>query len=169
MNQTVEWSILKQEQWTLYVAKTTKGLCYVGSPGASFEELSAYVHKRFPNVELVENRQALEPYADELIRYFNGSTQGFSIPIDIKGTPFQEEIWRALQTIPYGKTMSYSEIAALINRPTAVRAVGSAIGANPLLITVPCHRVISKNGTIAGYRGGLALKQFLLDLELSGK
>ena len=162
----IEWTVLEQGQWTLYVAKTEKGLCYIGSPESSFEEFTGYFAKRYPAASLVENKEALLPYVKELTAYFNGTKQTFSLPIDVKGTPFQEEIWQALQTIPYGKTVSYSEIAELINRPSAARAVGSAIGANPLLILVPCHRVIGKNGAISGYRGGMELKRFLLDLEL---
>lgn len=164
--QVIEWTVLKHGQWELYVAKTNKGLCYIGSPGSSFDEFEVYFAKRYPEFALVENPEALAPYVQELADYFTGTKQAFSLPIDIKGTPFQEEIWRALQTIPYGKTVSYSEIAELINRPLAARAVGSAIGANPLLILVPCHRVIGKNGAISGYRGGMELKRFLLDLEL---
>ncbi|MDN7243144.1 methylated-DNA--[protein]-cysteine S-methyltransferase [Planococcus sp. N028] len=162
----IEWAVLEHGQWKLYVAKTAKGLCYIGSPGNSFEEFKTYFAKRYPNAILVESAEALAPYIQELLDYFNGINPTFSLPIDVKGTPFQEEIWQALQTIPYGKTVSYSEIAVLINRPSAVRAVGSAIGANPLLILVPCHRVIGKNGAISGYRGGMELKRFLLDLEL---
>lgn len=164
--QAIEWSILEHGEWQLYVAKTAKGLCYIGSPGNTCDEFIAYFSKRYPSAVLVENHDALAPYIQELMDYFNGHKQTFSLPIDVKGTPFQQEIWQALQSIPYGKTVSYSEIAELINRPTAARAVGSAIGANPLLILVPCHRVIGKNGTLSGYRGGMELKRFLLDLEL---
>ncbi|MDN7246796.1 methylated-DNA--[protein]-cysteine S-methyltransferase [Planococcus shenhongbingii] len=169
MNLLIEWSILEHSQWKLYVAKTSKGLCYVGSPGQTFEDFQKYINKRFPTAELRENRDALSPYIQELNDYFDGFRTAFTLPIDVKGTPFQEEIWQALQEIPYGQTVSYSEIAARIQRPAAVRAVGTAIGANPVLITVPCHRVIGKKGTIAGYRGGLELKSFLLELETADK
>jgi len=169
MENIIDWSVLTHSQWPLFVAKTSKGLCYVGSPGQTFEEFQTYLTKRFPTAELHENRDALAPYIQELNEYFEGSRTLFSLPIDVKGTPFQEEIWRALQEIPYGQTVSYSEIAARIQRPTAVRAVGTAIGANPVLITVPCHRVVGKNGAITGYRGGLNLKSFLLELETARK
>jgi methylated-DNA-[protein]-cysteine S-methyltransferase len=165
MEKAIEWAVLTHSQWQLYIAKTSKGLCYVGSPGQTFEDFQAYIIKRFPSATLQENREALAPYIQELADYFEGSRTLFSLPVDVKGTPFQEEIWRALQQIPYGETVSYSEIAARIQRPTAVRAVGTAIGANPVLITVPCHRVVGKNGAITGYRGGLELKSFLLELE----
>lgn len=165
MKNVIEWSVLTNSQWPLVVAKTSKGLCYVGSPGQTFENFQAYIFKRFPTAELRKNPEALAPYIQQMTDYFAGSRTLFSLPIDVKGTPFQEEIWRALQEIPYGHTVSYSEIAARIQRSTAIRAVGTAIGANPVLITVPCHRVIGKNGAITGYRGGLELKKFLLELE----
>ncbi len=91
--------------------------------------------------------------------------KNFTIPFDFHGTTFQLDVWKALSEIPYGQTKSYSEIANQIQKPRAVRAVGSAIGANPILITVPCHRVIGKNGALTGYRGGMEMKTKLLKLE----
>lgn len=161
----IYWSIIEHGQWKLYIAKTEKGLCYIGSPGKSFEEFTAYLQKRFPSASLEKNNRLLEGHKQELTAYLNGLQQTFSLPVDVQGTPFQQQIWQALKEIPYGQTFSYSNIAEHIGRPSAVRAVATAIGANPLLITVPCHRVIGKNGTMTGYRGGLAFKQFLLDLE----
>ena len=116
----------------------------------------------------MENNEILRPYSVELSEYLQGQRQHFSLPVALEGTSFQKEVWDALCAIPYGKTCSYSDIANHIQRPAAVRAVGTAIGANPLLITVPCHRVIGKNGTLTGYRGGLEMKTKLLELERSG-
>jgi methylated-DNA-[protein]-cysteine S-methyltransferase len=163
----IEWTVFYHGQWKLYLAKTAKGLCYIGSPGAPYEEMKAFVHKRFPLAELEENAEALAPYVQELNEYFSGTRTSLTLPVDAQGTSFQEEVWQALRQIPYGKTVSYSDIAALIKRPSAVRAVGTAIGANPVLIAVPCHRVIGKSGAITGYRGGLELKSFLLGLEIN--
>ena len=165
MRETINWASLTYDTWHLYVAKTAKGLCYVGSPGQSYAELENWVQKRFPQATLLENEGALHPYLDELHEYFEGTRRTFSLPVDVKGTAFQLAIWEALNQIPYGKTSSYSDIARIIQKPNAVRAVGTAIGANPVLITVPCHRVIGKNGGITGYRGGVEMKQFLLQLE----
>ncbi|MCP2035782.1 methylated-DNA-[protein]-cysteine S-methyltransferase [Planomicrobium sp. HSC-17F08] len=169
MENQIEWAVLEHSRWTLYVAKTSKGLCYVGSPGQSFKDFQAYLKKRFPGAVLHENPDSLAPYLQELQGYFSGNRTLFSLPIDVKGTPFQEEIWQALREIPYGQTVSYSDIAARIQRPAAVRAVGAAIGANPVMISVPCHRVVGKNGAMTGYRGGLELKTFLLELEKAHK
>jgi methylated-DNA-[protein]-cysteine S-methyltransferase len=165
VKKNINWMVFKYDDLKLYIAATEKGLCYVGSPGQTFDEFSGVVHKRFPNAELVENEELLTPYSDVLSEYFEGTRQSLSMPIDVKGTPFQEEIWEALKEIPFGETLSYSDIAGKIGKPAAVRAVGTAIGANPVLITVPCHRVIGKNGAITGYRGGAEMKQYLLDLE----
>ncbi|WP_170006096.1 methylated-DNA--[protein]-cysteine S-methyltransferase [Bacillus fonticola] len=163
--QIIYWDTFEYNQWQLYVAKTEKGLCYVSSPGQSYEDFVARIQKRFPSVHLEESPEALKLYINELCEYYKGIRQSFSLPLDVKGTPFQEQIWEALKQIPYGTTSSYTEIAESIQRPTAVRAVGTAIGANPVLITVPCHRVIGKNGAITGYRGGTEMKQYLLQLE----
>jgi O-6-methylguanine DNA methyltransferase len=101
----------------------------------------------------------------QLEAYFRGELREFQLPLDFEGTDFQKRVWRQLQTIPYGQTRSYSEIAQAIGRPRAVRAVGAANGANPIAIVVPCHRVIGANGTLVGYGGGLPLKKRLLELE----
>lgn len=161
----IEYSIIKYDQWQLYIAKTEKGLCYVGSPGETVGELEKWINKRYPGAVLSQNDEALRPYREELQAYFDGRSRDFGLPVDIKGTVFQEQIWQALKQIPYGETWSYSDIATVINKPSAVRAVGAAIGANPAMIVVPCHRVIGKNGKLTGFRGGLELKRYLLRLE----
>lgn len=164
-NSTVSWTLLVHEQWQMYLAATSEGLCYVGSQDKPFAELSAWVMSRFPNSMLVQDDEKLQPYAAELVEYLQGRRQRFTIPFDVHGTSFQVAVWNALREIPYGQTQSYSDIANHLQKPAAVRAVGAAIGANPVLITVPCHRVIGKNGALTGYRGGLDMKKQLLQLE----
>ncbi len=102
---------------------------------------------------------------DQLCAYFNGQLHEFDLPLAPQGTAFQQAVWQALQSIAYGQTWSYAELAQQVGRPKAVRAVGAANGRNPLPIVIPCHRVIGSNGTLTGYRGGLPLKQALLSLE----
>lgn len=97
--------------------------------------------------------------------YFNGDRREFDLPLSPRGTPFQRDVWRALQRIPYGKTISYAALATSIGKPSATRAVGAANGRNPLPIVVPCHRVIGADGSLTGFGGGLPIKQFLLALE----
>lgn len=101
----------------------------------------------------------------QLREYFNGDLHEFSLPIDQSGTAFQKTVWGYLQSIPFGKTASYGDVAQGINNPKAVRAVGAANGKNPISIIVPCHRVIGSNGTLTGYAGGMDRKKWLLDHE----
>lgn len=101
----------------------------------------------------------------ELKEYLSGKRRAFSLPLNPQGTPFEQEVWRALLTIPYGETRTYGEIAKAVGRPKACRAVGRANGLNPISIFIPCHRVVGKNGTLTGYAGGLKLKEQLLQLE----
>lgn len=103
--------------------------------------------------------------AAQLAEYFSGRRTGFDVPLRLAGTPFQREVWAALREIPYGRTVSYRELAAAIGRPQACRAVGLANGRNPIAIIVPCHRVIGAGGQLTGYGGGLPRKQWLIDLE----
>lgn len=101
----------------------------------------------------------------ELREYFEGARRDFSVPLSPSGTEFQLAVWAALRDIPYGETSSYAALAARIERPTAVRAVGAANGRNPISIIVPCHRVIGADGSLTGYGGGLPAKEALLELE----
>ena len=103
----------------------------------------------------------------QLNEYFSGKRQSFSIKLDFTGTEFQQAVWHALLTIPYGETRSYGQIAQQIGHPKAVRAVGATIGKNPIAIIAPCHRVIGSNRKLTGFAGGLAAKTILLDLEAS--
>lgn len=107
----------------------------------------------------------IQQAATQIQEYFDGKRKTFSLPLRPEGTTFECAVWQILQTIPYGETKTYGEIAALLNKPLASRAVGRANGRNPISILIPCHRVIGKNGTLTGYAGGLAAKKLLLDLE----
>jgi methylated-DNA-[protein]-cysteine S-methyltransferase len=101
----------------------------------------------------------------QLGEYFAGKRETFDVPMSMKGTPFQLAVWNELTRIPYGHTISYAELAFRIGKPSAVRAVGAANGANPIPVIVPCHRVIGANGSLTGYGGGIERKQWLLALE----
>lgn len=107
--------------------------------------------------------------ARQLNEYFAGQRMTFTVPFDRFGTPFQEDVWQALETIPFGETRSYSDIARQIGRPRAVRAVGAANGRNPISIIVPCHRVVGSNGSLTGFAGGLETKNYLLKMEAAGE
>jgi methylated-DNA-[protein]-cysteine S-methyltransferase len=101
----------------------------------------------------------------ELDEYFAGRLKQFRTPVAFHGTPFQNAVWQELRRIPYGKTVSYLDLAKRLDHPKAVRAVGMANGANPIAIIVPCHRVIGSNGSLTGFGGGLPTKRALLELE----
>lgn len=148
------------------IAATPKGICFVGSPDGTISELTTFL----PQTKLVANQAAIAPYSESLTAYLDGDQTTWSLPIDIiGGTPFQRSVWTALQAVPYGQTTTYSALAAQGGHPTAIRAVASAIGRNPLLMIIPCHRVYREDGQIGGYRGGLELKQTLHQLETQTK
>lgn len=102
---------------------------------------------------------------EQLRAYFNGELKVFDLPLAPEGTPFQKTVWKVLQRIPYGTLTTYQWVADQINNPKAVRAVGGAAGRNPIVIAIPCHRVIGSNGKLTGFGGGLDVKQTLIDLE----
>jgi len=116
-------------------------------------------------LRLEESARALSAYVGELDEYFAGQRREFSFPLDLRGTPFQLDCWRALLAIPYGETRTYRDIARAVGRPQGFRAVGMANNRNPVAIIVPCHRVIASDGTLCGYGGGLETKRKLLELE----
>lgn len=161
----VYWGHFYYKDWDIHLAAIQKGLCHVLWPNKSFQVLEEWVKKHFPNTPLVYNQDRIRPYVIQFEEYFTGKRQNFNIPLVLRGTDFQISVWKALLRIPYGTTKTYSEIAQEINRPKAVRAVGGAIGANPVSIVVPCHRVIGKDGTLTGFGGGLEIKAELLKIE----
>lgn len=150
----------------IVVAASTQGLV-----GLWFHD-----QKHLPSVE-ERARWAVQPEhpvlraaADQLAGYFRGERSVFELPLDLqRGTPFQQSVWQALCTIEPGHTDSYGELARRIGKPQAVRAVGAAVGRNPVSVVVPCHRVVGAQGALTGYAGGLARKAALLQLEASGQ
>lgn len=125
--------------------------------------------RHHPTTETLGEADADEPVlqaaASQLEEYFAGQRTSFDVPLALEGTDFQREVWRALTEIPCGTTASYGEIAVRIGRPRAVRAVGMAVGRNPVSVVVPCHRVIGADGTLTGFGGGLDRKRLLLEHE----
>lgn len=129
-----------------------------------------WMHERPHPMELAAKIEAPEhsllmQAEQQLGEYFAGQRDVFPIPLDVQGSEFQRQVWKVLQTIPYGETRSYGDVAKLVGDPTAVRAVGGAVNKNPIAIILPCHRVIGASGNLVGFGGGLANKSFLLQLE----
>ena len=115
--------------------------------------------------ELVYNNDITTIYKDSLVKFFKGELKEFNLPLDLIGTNFQKSVWQILLTIPYGKAISYSDVAIKLGDIKKVRAVANAIGKNNILVIVPCHRIIGKNKKLTGFSSGLDLKEYLLKLE----
>jgi O-6-methylguanine DNA methyltransferase len=126
---------------------------------------SSDLRKKQNRFTFVESSKVMRPYVNELEEYFAGQRRTFQFPLDLRGTDFQLDCWRALLEIPYGETRTYADIARSVGKPTAFRAAGMANNRNPIAIVVPCHRVIASDGTLCGYGGGLEVKRRLLELE----
>lgn len=149
--------------------KTPFGTIYLSASDLGITRVSFEPPLEKTSKTLYEPRMAakiLRNGLSQLTEYFKGSRKSFDLPMDAGGTDFQKRVWKELTRIPFGKTISYGELARRVKNAKASRAVGSANGKNPIGIIVPCHRVISSDGSIGGYAGGVRLKQRLLNLEL---
>ncbi len=149
---------------TILVAGSAAGICAIslgGDPNILLRELT----RRFHAATISAGDTAFERQLTETVAFVEAPQRGLALPLDIRGTVFQRRVWQALRDIPPGATASYSEIAARIGAPAAIRAVAGACAANTLAIAVPCHRVLGKGGALTGYRWGVATKRRLLDLE----
>jgi len=122
-------------------------------------------HRHRPIIDGPRDDTVLPAAREQLEAYFRRDLKDFDLPLKVKGSPFQQEVWAALRTIPYGESWSYGQLAAAVGRPLAARAVGLANGRNPVSIVIPCHRVVGSNGSLTGYGGGLERKRWLLDHE----
>lgn len=143
-----------------------QGLCLLEfSDRRALETQFAALARRFGAPLAPGRNRWIEAARTQLAEYFSGARRDFDLPLDIRGTPFEERVWRALLEIPFGATWSYRDLATRIGQPAATRAVGSANGRNRIAIVIPCHRVVNADGRLGGYGGGLWRKQHLLDLE----
>jgi methylated-DNA-[protein]-cysteine S-methyltransferase len=136
-----------------------------GLTGINFQDAKG---AKSPLQNSVESKAPFKETDRQISAYFRGELKEFDLALSVKGTAFQQSVWKALCAIPYGKTISYQELARRIGKPSACRAVGAANGRNPLPIVVPCHRVIGADGQLTGYYGGTHLKEYLLNLEKIG-
>lgn len=157
---TIRWAVVPTSLGTMLVAATDKGVCRV-----SFNEGVEALTRRFPRAELVEGDEAFAGLLADVVAAVEQPGESRAIPLDVQGTAFQEAVWQELQRIPKGETRSYAQIAAAVGRPGAVRATGSANGANNVSVLIPCHRVVRTDGTLGGYAWGLDIKRELLRRE----
>ena len=156
----IHWAVVDTTLGAMLVAATEKGVCRL-----SFAEGEAELRARFPRADLSPGGEDFARLVQQVIDAVEQPGTGADIPLDVKGTAFQEACWQALREIPPGETRSYSEIAAAAGNPKAVRAAGSANGANNVAVLIPCHRVIRSDGNIGGYAYGAAIKEELLKRE----
>lgn len=159
----IRWSLVDTSLGQMLVAATVKGICRL-----SFDEDEGALATRFPKAEIVPADAAMEELAKAAVAAVEHPGRMPDLPLDVAGTAFQEAVWQELQRIPAGETRSYAEIAAAVGKPKAVRAAGSANGANNVAVLIPCHRVVRTDGTLGGYAYGLDRKAKLLEREAAG-
>ena len=153
----------------MLAAAGARGVCFLGfADRRELEQTHADIRRRFDLPVVPGENEILKTLSKELRAYFDGKLRRFSAPLTLRGTPFQERVWRELLRVPHGRTASYEEIARNIGAPKAVRAVARANAANPLCLVVPCHRIIAKDGSLSGYGGGVWRKRALIELERTG-
>lgn len=157
---TIRWAITATSLGQMLVAITNRGICRL-----SFDECETELHKRFPNAEILPAGKAQAGLIEAVIAAVDNPGVRHDLPLDVAGTAFQEAVWNELRRIPAGETRSYGEIAAAIGKPNAVRAVGSANGANNVAVLIPCHRVVRSDGSLGGYAYGIQRKKALLEKE----
>ena len=157
---TIRWAVVPTTLGAMLVAATDKGVCRL-----AFGEGIADLARRFPNAALIEGGEDFARLLGEVVAAVEQPGDSAHIPVDVRGTAFQEAVWRALRHIPPGETRSYAQLAAEVGNPGAVRAAGSANGANPVAVLIPCHRVVRSDGSIGGYAYGTEIKRALLDRE----
>lgn len=157
---TIRWAVVETSLGAMLVAATDKGVCRL-----SFNEGLDDLAARFPAAELVEGGEPFTALLSQVVSAVEAPQRPHAIPLDVQGTAFQQAVWRELRRIPAGETRSYAEIAAAVGAPKAVRACGSANGANNVAVLIPCHRVVRSDGSLGGYAYGLEIKRKLLDKE----
>ena len=160
----VTYAIADSPLGRLLVAATPKGICSV-KLGEKDETLERELRQEYPAALITPNRTDLGRWINAILTYLSGRRPHLDLPLDIQATAFQWKVWRYLQSIPYGETRAYSQVARDIGRPAAVRAVARACATNPTCLVIPCHRVVGKDGSLTGYRWGVERKKKLLSAE----
>ena len=160
----IRYTILATELGKLLLATTERGVCAIRFGESNVKLVRELTHE-FGLAEIQRDDEGLKQLAAQVQQLLGGSSAALNIPIDIQGTAFQQLVWETLKKIPAGETRAYAQVAASIGRPKAVRAVANACASNPVAVVVPCHRVVHKNGHLAGYRWGVKRKEILMEKE----
>ena len=161
---SIRYSIVDSPLGRLLVGATPRGVCAVAM-GTSDAELERALAREYPSAQVAADTGALARWTKQILAHLSGRQPRLDLPLDVQATAFQWQVWEALRTIPYGETRTYSEIAAAIGRPRAVRAVARACATNPVALAIPCHRVVATGGGTSGYRWGVSRKKALLARE----
>lgn len=161
---TIRFAIGQCSLGAVLVAASDKGVCAI-MLGDDPDALARDLQDRFPNAEIIGGDAAFEAVVARVVGFVEAPAQGLDLPLDVRGTAFQQRVWQALRAIPVGETVSYATIARQIGEPKAMRAVAQACGANTIAVAIPCHRVVRTDGALSGYRWGVARKRALLDKE----
>ncbi|MDE1154248.1 MAG: bifunctional DNA-binding transcriptional regulator/O6-methylguanine-DNA methyltransferase Ada [Acidobacteriaceae bacterium] len=162
--ETLHWATAETSFGTVLAASTERGLCAVLFADSS-AEAAAELRERFPQAALRQDEEKARNALDAALTQLQEPVQAVHMPLDVRATAFQQRVWEALRRIPRGETRTYAQIAEEIGAPRSVRAVGTACGANPLAVVVPCHRVVGARGELTGYRWGKERKKQLLEME----
>jgi len=166
MSEELCFATMKSRIGTIRVAATQRGVCKIALGKETAQDFFGWLERHVGQAPRKPDRSGLVALAlDQIAEYLGGHRREFDLPLDVRGTDFQRRMWAAVAAVPYGEMRTYADIARVIGKPQAVRAVGAANGANPLPLVVPCHRVIGSDGSLTGYGGGLDVKRKLLDLE----
>ncbi len=160
----VRYAIGESSLGSVLVAASDRGICVVFL-GDDDDALIAELQKNFPHAELADDDSEFRKMLKAVIHVIEHPETPFTVPLDIHGTDFQKSVWKELRKIPAGKTATYSDIAARIGKPLAVRAVATACASNQIAVLIPCHRVVGKDGGMAGYRWGVPRKKAILEKE----
>ncbi|WP_174875670.1 bifunctional DNA-binding transcriptional regulator/O6-methylguanine-DNA methyltransferase Ada [Vogesella oryzae] len=166
--QNIRFALAQCSLGAILVAQSARGICAI-QLGDDADSLLRELQDRFPAANLIGGDSNFEQLVAQVVGFVEAPQQGLSLPLDIRGTAFQQRVWQVLQTIPPGQTLSYSEVAQRIGSPRAVRAVAQACAANALAVAIPCHRVVRTDGSLSGYRWGVARKAELLAREAAGQ
>lgn len=161
----IAYARLESEVGTVWVASTQVGVCKISLGSDQSGAFLSWLSKNVGAGRPLEEPDMVGAALSQLREYFSGSRRVFDLPLDVRGTMFQRTVWSQVVRIPYGATVSYGDIAQLVGKPRASQAVGGAVGANPLPIVIPCHRVIGAHGELTGFGSGLGVKEALLRLE----
>ena len=160
----ISYTITTSPMGRLLVAITERGVCAVRMADSD-AELEKDLREEFPNAQLKRDDSALRESVQKILNYLEKNEPRLDLPLDIKATAFQRQVWEHLRAIPYGQTVSYGDVAKALGKPGAVRAVGRACATNPVALVIPCHRVVREDKTLGGYRWGLDRKRKLLEHE----